>query len=110
MPKFIYLYKGPATDMSAMSPEESKGVMDKWNAWYGKQGEAIKDGGAPFMPGQSVVDNGTSGTASDLTGFTVIEAADMNAAKEMTAGHPFLSDGGGKYAIDIFELAEIPGM
>ncbi len=110
MPKFIYLYKGPATDMSAMTPEESKAVMDKWNAWYGKQGAAIKDGGSPFMPGQSVLDNGSAGTAADMGGYTIIEAADMNAAKAMTEGHPLLSDNDGKFAIDIYELAEIPGM
>ena len=34
----------------------------------------------------------------------------MNAAKAMTAGHPFLSEGKGKFAIDVFELMPIPGM
>lgn len=110
MPKFIYLYKGPATDMSAMSPEESKAVMDQWNAYYGKLGDKMADGGAPFMPGTSVKDNGQDGTAAEMTGYTVITAADMNEAKALTAGHPFLSDNDGKFAIDIFELAEIPGM
>ena len=110
MPKFIYLYKGPATDMSAMSPEESKAVMDQWNAYYGGLGDKIKDGGAPFMPGASVKDNGQDGTPSEMTGYTVIEAADMGEAKALTGGHPFLSEGKGNFAIDIFELAEIPGM
>ena len=45
-----------------------------------------------------------------MTGYTVIEASDMNEAKSLTSGHPFLSDNDGKFAIDIFELAEIPGM
>lgn len=110
MPKFIYLYKGPATDMSQFTPEQSKEIMDQWNAYYGKLGSKMADGGAPFMPGASVKDNGQDGTASELNGYTVIEAADMNEAKALTDGHPFLSDNAGKYAIDIFELAEIPGM
>lgn len=110
MPSYMFLYKGPATDMSAFTPEQSKAVMDQWNAWYGKQGSAIKDGGAPFMPGQSVLDNGGAGTAAELGGYTIVEADSMDAAKAMTAGHPFLSDNDGRFAIDIFELAPIPGM
>ena len=110
MPKFIFLYKGPVTAMSDMSPEEVKASGDQWGAWYGKLGSAIQDGGAPFAAGASVVDDGSSGTASDLSGYTVVEAADMNAAKAMTAGHPFLSEGKGKFAIDVFELMPIPGM
>jgi len=110
MPKFIYLYKGPATDMSAYTPEQSKAIMDQWNAYYGGLGDKMKDGGAPFMPGASVKDNGSAGTASEMTGYTVIEAADMDSAKALTADHPFLSEGKGNFAIDIFELADIPGM
>jgi len=110
MPKFIYLYKGQAADMSATSEAESKAVMDQWNAYYGKIGDKMKDGGSPFMPGASVKDDGSAGAASELTGYTVIEAADMDEAKAMTAGHPFLSEGKGNYAIDIFELMDLPGM
>ena len=36
MPKFIFLYKGPVTAMSDMSPEEVKASGDQWGAWYGK--------------------------------------------------------------------------
>ena len=110
MPKFIYLYKGAASDPASMSEEQSNEVMRQWNAWYGKLGDAIKDGGAPFAPGASVKDNGSAGTAAEMTGYTVIEAANMEAAKAATAGHPFLSDNDGKFAIDIFELMDLPGM
>ena len=48
MLKFIYLYKGSATDMSAFTPEQSKAIMDQWNAYYGKLGDKMADGGAPF--------------------------------------------------------------
>ena len=58
----------------------------------------------------SVKDNGSAGTAADMTGYTVIEAADMDAAKAAAAGHPFLSDNDGKFAIDIFPLMDVPGM
>ncbi len=102
------IYKGEATDMSEMTPEEGQAVMAKWGAWMEQVGSALTDVGSPFGPGTSVVDDGTSGTATSLTGYSIVEAADIDAAKALTAGHPFLSEGKGDYAIDIFELLPVP--
>lgn len=110
MPKFIYLYKGQATDPSAMSEEQRNEIMSQWNAYYGKLGDRITDGGSPFAPGASVKDDGSAGTPGELTGYTVIEAANMDEAKALTAGHPFLSEGKGNFAIDVYELMPVPGM
>ena len=54
--------------------------------------------------------DGTSGTAAPLTGCTIVEADSMDAAKALTVGHPFLSEGKGDYAIDIYELMPVPEM
>jgi hypothetical protein len=43
-------------------------------------------------------------TASDLIGYTIVEADDLAAAKAFTDGLPFLSDNDGKRAIEVFEL------
>ena len=110
MPQYIYLYKGQATDPSAMSEEQRNEIMGQWNAYYGKMGDRIKDGGSPFAPGASVKDDGSAGKPAELTGYTIIEAKDMNEAKALTDGHPFLSEGKGKFAIDVFELMPVPGM
>jgi hypothetical protein len=46
--------------------------------------------------------------AESLTGYSIIEADTIDAAKGLADGHPFLSEGQGNYAIDIFELAPRP--
>ena len=46
--------------------------------------------------------------AADLTGYSIVEAADLAAAKAMTGGHPYFSEGKGNYSIEIFELLLVP--
>ncbi|NND04232.1 MAG: hypothetical protein HKN91_15750 [Acidimicrobiia bacterium] len=82
--------------------------MAKWGAWMEKVGPALADVGAPFGPSSCVVDDGSVGVPDSATGFSVVEASDMAAAQALTDGHPYLSDGKGDYAIDIFELMPVP--
>ncbi len=110
MPKFMMAYKGDATDMSDMSPEQAREVMAKWGAWMGKIGSAMSDIGTPFGPSTSVVDDGSTGTATSLTGYSIVEAADLAGAKALAAGHPYLSEGKGNYAVDIYEMMPVPEM
>jgi hypothetical protein len=104
MAKFIYLYRGPATPMSDLTPEEGAERMAAFSAWMEKVGAALIDGGSPFGASASVRDDGTEGTAGDLIGYTIVEAADLAAAKALTDGLPFLSTREGKCAVEIFEL------
>lgn len=108
MPKFMMVYKGDATDMADMSEEEASAVTAKWGVWMEKVGPALTDLGTPFGPGTSVVDDGSSGSAVSLTGYSIVEATDMAAARGLADGHPYLSDGAGDYAIDIYELMPVP--
>jgi hypothetical protein len=110
MPKFIFLYRGEPTDMSTRSPEQVQEEMDRWGAWMGKVGSALVDGGAPFGAGTSVVDDGTETSAVGLTGYTIVETDDLAAAIALTDGHPFLRDGNGDYAVDLFELVDMDGL
>ena len=108
MPQFMMVYKGEATDMSEMTPEQGQEVMAKWGVWMEKVGTALKDIGSPFGPGTSVVDDGSSGSTASLTGYSIVDAADLGAAQALTDGHPYLSDNDGKFAVDIFELMPVP--
>jgi hypothetical protein len=107
MAKFIYLYRGPATPVSDLTPEQGAERMAAFGAWMERVGAALVDVGSPFGTSASVRDDGTEGTAGDLTGYTIVEADDLAAAKALTAGLPFLSDGDGKHAVEIFELLPI---
>ena len=99
MPRFMLVYKGEATDMSEMTPEQGAAVMAQWGVWMGKVGS-----------GAAVVDDGSSGAAAAASGYSIVEANDMAGAKALTAGHPYLTDGKGAFAIDIFELMPVPDM
>ena len=108
MARFMLIYKGDATDMADMTEERSKAVLDKWMSWISKVGPALSDVGTPFGPGASVVDDGSRGTPAKLTGYSIIEAEDLDAAVAFVDGHPYLSEGKGDYAVDVFELMPVP--
>lgn len=108
MSKFILLYKGPATPMDQMSPEKAQEVGAAWFAWRDKLGSSLVDFGSPMGPGQSVVDDGSDGQAVDLTGYSIVEATDMDGALKLVEGHPFLSDATGEFSIEVYELLPLP--
>ncbi len=108
MPQFMMVYKGEATDMSEMTPEEGAAVMAKWGIWMERVGAALVDVGTPFSAGESVVDDGTSGAASSLTGYSIVAASSMVEARRLTEGHPYLSESKGDFAIDLFEMMPVP--
>jgi len=108
MARYMLIYKGEATDMSEMTPEQGADVMAKWGAWMERIGPALVDVGSPFGPGTCVVDDGSIDVPAASTGFSIVEADDMAAAQGMTTGHPYLSEGKGNYAIDVFEMMPVP--
>ena len=110
MKKFMLLYNGPATSPEDMSPEQTKAEMAKWGAWMEKIGDAMVDFGQPMAHGVAVVDDGSDGKASLLSGYSIVQAEDMGAAKKLVDGHPFLSDKSGKFSVEIHELLPVPGM
>ena len=54
------------------------------------------------------MDDGSAGTTTSLTGYSIVEADSMNGARALAYGHHYLSDGQGDYAIDIYELLPLP--
>ena len=108
MAKFILVYKGPASDMKDMPEDQVKAVMEAWGQWMQKVGTALVDIGQPMANGKSIVDDGSEGSPALLNGYSVIEADDMESAKNLADGHPFLSEGKGNFSIDIYELMPVP--
>jgi hypothetical protein len=43
-----------------------------------------------------------------MTGFSNVEAADLDGARALCDGHPYLSEGSGNFAIDVYELLPVP--
>jgi hypothetical protein len=107
MGKFLYLYRGPATPMEQFTPEESAEQLRAWGEWMGRLGSALVDGGAPFGERAAVADDGTTPAPGDLNGYTIVEADSLEAARALTERHPFLTEGKGRFTVEIFELVPI---
>jgi len=104
MAKFLYLYRGPATPMDQFTPEQSAEQMEAWGQWIGRLGPALVDVGSPFGARSAVADDGSSPAAGDLNGYSIVEADGVEAARALVDKHPFLSEGRGRFSVEIFEL------
>lgn len=104
MARFAFVYHG---GKAPSSPEEGKKVMDEWMAWYGKMGKAVLDGGGPAGPSKTVSKSGTqnSGGANPVSGLTIVEAADQDAAAGMAKGCPMVMDGSG--SVEVVEILQM---
>jgi hypothetical protein len=104
MAKYLYLYRGPATPMDQFTPEQSAEQMEAWGQWIGRVGPALVDVGTPFGARTSVADDGTSPAAGDLNGYSIVEADSMESARALADKHPFLTEGKGRFSVEVFEL------
>jgi hypothetical protein len=99
MAKFVLAYRGggiPETEA------EQEATMQAWMGWFGSLGAAVVDGGNPFGASTSRTADGPGGNGapSQLTGYSIVEADDLDAASEIAAGCPVLTAGG---SVDVYE-------
>lgn len=104
MAKFIYLYHGPALSTVHRTPEEQAERTTAFTTWISNVGTALIDAGSPFGAGTCLRDDGSETGPSDVFGYTIVEAADLAAAKKLADGLPILVDRTGRFSVDIFEL------
>lgn len=77
------------------SPEEGEKMMQAWTAWMADLGDALVDPGAGLGKSRFLTGPGQEDTAGDaLSGYSVIEAADIEAALEIAGRNPIFSLGG----------------
>jgi len=103
MPKFMYIYHG---GKAPESPEEGAKVMAAWNAWFEGMGAAVVDGGNPAGMSKTVSASGVAedGGANPVSGYSLVNAADHDAAVEMAKTCPILGDGG---TVEVAEAMEM---
>ena len=101
MARFAFVYHG---GKRPESPEEGERVMAAWGTWYDSMGSAVVDGGGPAGLSKTVNGSGVAddGGANPVSGLTIVEAADQDAAVAMAKGCPMVKDGFGSV-----EVAEI---
>jgi hypothetical protein len=110
MAKFLFLYHAPSTPAEAMpsDPAQLEAVTAQWMAWAERVGAGMVDFGTPLGDGVQVSPEGTSPSTAGVAGYSIIEAADRDAAVALTEGHPHLGMPGG--TIEVHELLPVPGM
>ncbi|HEV2371653.1 MAG TPA: YciI family protein [Streptosporangiaceae bacterium] len=94
MSKYVMAFRGQP-DRTA-SPDEEQA----WGAWFGQLGPAIVDRGNRVGATRTLT-AAHHGDAGVLTGYVVIDAADLDAAAKLAAGCPGLANG-----VDV-EVAEV---
>jgi hypothetical protein len=98
MSKYVLAYQGGGM---AATEEAQQASMAAWGAWFGSLGAAVVDGGAPFGPSTKV---GGGAAGSGLTGYSILEAADLAAAVKLAEGCPIIKDGG---SVDVYETIDV---
>lgn len=92
MPNFMLAFHG---GKMPETPEEGAAAMERWGTWFTDMGEAVVDPGNPVGQSKTVSTSGVAdnGGANPLSGYTVIQAADIDAATKLAAGCPILDHG-----------------
>ena len=101
MTKYLLGYHGGAMPDT---PTESDKAMKAWNSWMGTLGKSLVDGGNPAGAAKTVAPNGKvsdGGGANPLSGYSIIEAKDLDDAVRLSKGCPVLLSGG---SIEVSEL------
>ena len=93
MPRFLVTYHG---SNMPHDPESMAKARDAFMQWAGKTGSALVDPGAPVGATRTISSHGPKDGLAEgpFNGWSVIEAADLNAAAKLLADHPFIGRGG----------------
>jgi len=104
MTQYLFAYHGGGMPESE---EEQARVMAAWGEWMGSHEAAFVDTGNPTGIAKTVDPNGASdgAGANPVTGYGIVEAADIDAACAIAAGCPNVTLGGG--SVEVAEIFEI---
>lgn len=78
------------------TPEGQQQAMAAFGEWVASVGDAMVDPGAPLIASRNVSASGTTDAPADgpIAGYTLLRAADLDAAVKLVENHPFISRGG----------------
>lgn len=114
MAKFMFLQRGGCESRPQMTPEQMKAGMRAWMDWVKRgtdegwlldPGSPLSGKGAVVNADQTVIDGPFMESKELVGGYTIVEAADLDAACEL-AKQTIKIAGGGK--IEVREIAN-PG-
>ena len=105
MPQYIIVYLGGD---QPSSPEEGQQHFARYMEWLSSLGDSAVSPANPLKDTSTVSPDGsvTSGGASTMSGYTIVETDSIEAALSMAKACPFLDIGG---SLEVSELIEMPG-
>ncbi len=98
MPTFVFAYRRTPASTPAPTPESTA----EWQAWFGAMGDDLVDLGKPAAGAGAL---GNCGPGTELGGYSVISAPDLDAALAVAKGCPQLSRDGG---VEVAQLVDVP--
>jgi hypothetical protein len=98
MPNYVLTYHQPL----GYQPRSDADAMAAWQRFFEGVADRIIDPGQPVSDRRAL---GDTGAATQLGGYSVVEAADLDAAVALASGCPTLANGGG---VQVGELATLP--
>ena len=104
MAKYLFVYHGGSKPESSAEVDQ---VMQAWGNWLGSLGDSVIDGGNPVGMSSTVNSDGSvtnNGGSNPASGYSLIEATDLEDALEKAKGCPILSVGG---SIEVAEAIEM---
>jgi len=104
MAKYLFVYHG---GKKPSSPADEKKAMDAWGQWFGSMGAAVIDGGNPVGKSSTVRPDGSianDGGANPVSGYSPIEAPNLDDAHKKAKGCPLLAAGG---SIEVAEALDM---
>ena len=95
MPKFLFIYHAEPDFVAPETQAQGEAAMAAWGAWMGRIGPALIDAGEPVGKSRKVDASGVSDVVQNPSfGWSIVEAADMEAACAMAASNPMVTSGG----------------
>ena len=111
MPNYVVLYNAPvsaADQMENNDPDMAAAAMQAWNDWSAIVGGDLVDLGTPLGDARRVGAGGATVADTEVSGYSILQAADIDTAVALVEGHPHLQMPGA--SIDVHETLEMSGM
>ena len=97
--KFLLVYYGGKMETD---PKKAKESTAAWMKWFQDMGKSVADMGAATMPGKMVSGKTTTKiTGEAVTGYSVLQADDLDGAAALAKKSPQITSGG---SIAIYEI------
>jgi hypothetical protein len=96
MPSYLFVYR------SAQQYQPDADAQAAWQSWFAELSDSIVDPGNPVFGNRSAI--GNDGCETLIRGYSVVSAANVDAAVQLAQGCPLLKRGGG---VEIAELTPL---